>query len=78
MANVSEKVAGHLEAIPKHTLAENGSKVVFLTSRRFFKLDKRYRFFRNCWNNVHLEEQKLGLIFLGAHSQQTDNLEDPG
>jgi hypothetical protein len=27
---------------------------------------------------VHLEEQKLGLIFLGAHSQQTDNLEDPG
>ena len=23
MANVSEKVAGHLEAIPKHTLAEN-------------------------------------------------------
>ena len=49
-----------------------------VTFRDTFKLDKRYRFFRNRWNNVHLEEQKFGLIFLGACYQQTDNLEDPG
>jgi len=65
------------------------SKVVFIdiatckgnrrvTFRGTFKLDKRYRFFRNVWNNVHLQEQKFGLIFLGASYQQTAKLEDPG
>ena len=50
----------------------------FFLRRDTFKLDKRYRFFRNVWNNVHLQEQKFGLIFLGTCYQQTANLEDSG
>ena len=49
----------------------------FFDIATLFKLDKRCRFFRNSWNNVHAQEQKIGLIFLGACYQQTDNLEDP-
>jgi len=50
----------------------------FFYIARLFKLDKRYRFFRYLWNNMHLRGQKFGLILLGACHQETTNLEDLG